>query len=87
VSRRLFEDLRLERARVRLLGVGVSNLGDATAARQLSLEVPEAVDPRWEELDHVVDRVSERFGDVGVSYASLLDEDEVMPAPTREDRG
>lgn len=87
VSRRLLEELRLERARVRLLGVGVSNLGDATAARQLSLDMAEAADPRWEELDHVVDRVSERFGDAGVSYASLLDEEEVMPAPTREDRG
>ncbi len=88
VSRRLLDDLRLERARVRLLGVGVSNLGAATAARQLTLEVPETADPRWEELDDVVDRVAERFGDVGVSYASLLDDDEATPpAPTREDRG
>jgi DNA polymerase IV len=87
VSRRLLDDLRLERARVRLLGVGVSNLGDALAARQLTLDVPAAADPRWEELDEVVDRVAERFGDVGVSYASLLDGEEALPAPTREDRG
>jgi DNA polymerase IV len=87
VSRRLLDDLRLERVRVRLLGVGVSNLGDGAAARQLALEVPEATDPRWEELDAVADRVAERFGDVGVSYASLLDDEDAPPAPTREDRG
>jgi DNA polymerase IV len=85
-SRQLLDDLRLERVRVRLLGVGVSNLGDGSAARQLALEVPdEPGDGRWEHLDRVADAVAERFGDVGVSYAALLD-DEVGPAaPNRDD--
>jgi DNA polymerase-4 len=38
----LLDGLRLERARVRLLGVGVSNLGDGDAARQLALDAPVA---------------------------------------------
>ncbi len=89
VARELLDQLRLERARVRLLGVGVSNLADGVGARQLALEVPTPVDPRWEQLDRVADEVTERFGGVGVSYASLLDDDdeEGPPAPTREDRG
>lgn len=88
VARDLLDELRLERARVRLLGVGVSNLLEGAGARQLALEVPALADPRWEELDRVADEVTERFGRVGVSYASLLDEDdEGPPAPTRQDRG
>jgi DNA polymerase IV len=84
-SRQLLADLRLERVRVRLLGVGVSNLGDGDAARQLALEVPdEPDDGRWEDLDRVADAVAERFGDVGVSYAALLD-DELPDAPNRDD--
>ena len=88
VARELLDELRLERARVRLLGVGVSNLADGVGARQLALEVPTPVDPRWEELDRVADEVAQRFGEVGVSYAALLDDDEDgPPAPTRDDRG
>lgn len=90
VARELLDQLRLERARVRLLGVGVSNLVEAAGARQLALELPAGADRRWEELDRVADEVTERFGRVGVSFASLLDddgEDEGPPAPTREDRG
>jgi DNA polymerase-4 len=94
VATQLLEGLRLERARVRLVGVGVANLGDGDAARQLSLDtdaVPEAPwrDQRWEDVDHVVDRVSDRFGGLGVSYASLLDDDpddQDVAAPVREDR-
>lgn len=37
VAGALLDGLKLERARVRLLGVGVSNLGDGEAARQLTL--------------------------------------------------
>jgi DNA polymerase IV len=86
LARDLLDELRLERARVRLLGVGLSNLVEGEGARQLALDVPEATDPRWEQLDQVADEVSERFGQVGVSYASLLDEDDAPDAPTREDR-
>jgi DNA polymerase IV len=86
-SRQLLEGLRLERVRVRLLGVGVSNLGDGSAARQLALEVPdEPADGRWEHLDRVADAVADRFGDVGVSYAALLEDDDAGPAaPNRDD--
>jgi DNA polymerase IV len=95
----LLDGLRLERARVRLLGVGVSNLGDGDGARQLTLggdedEAQETVlaptlgDPRWERLDRVADSVADRFGSANVSYASLLDEieDPDDVAPRREDR-
>jgi DNA polymerase-4 len=92
VASDLLEGLRLERARVRLLGVGVSNLGDGDTARQLALDAPaDAVtlpwaDRRWEEVERVADTVAERFGGVAVSYAALLDEDEHVGSPTREDR-
>ncbi|MBW3619898.1 MAG: DNA polymerase IV [Actinobacteria bacterium] len=69
VVRDLYASLRLERARVRLLGVGVSNLTEGDAARQLALDV----DQRWEDVERVADRVAERFDGVGVSYAALLD--------------
>lgn len=94
----LLDGLRLERVRVRLLGVGVSKLGDGDGARQLTLGGDDAAtdavlaptfgDPRWERIDQVADSVADRFGTIGVSYASLLDEvddpDEV--APRHEDR-
>jgi DNA polymerase IV len=95
----LLDGLRLERARVRLLGVGVSNLGEGDAARQLTLGGDEDVaqetvlaptlgDPRWERLDRVADSVADRFGTANVSYASLLDEieDPDDVAPSHEDR-
>jgi DNA polymerase IV len=92
VAGQLLDGLRLERARVRLLGVGVSNLGDGDAARQLSLDAPEApvelpwADRRWEDVERVADTVAERFRGIGVSYAALLDDDEHVGSPTREDR-
>ena len=95
----LLDGLRLERARVRLLGVGVSNLGDGEAARQLALDAPAELFPldagdeqagwgdrRWEDVERVADSVAERFEGVGVSYAALLDEEEPEVAPTAEDR-
>jgi len=91
----LLDGLRLERVRVRLIGVGVSNLGDDTSAAQLTLaaEDPDAElpwsDPRWDRVDEVADLVAERFDGIGVSFASLLDDDAAHdpgPAPTRDDR-
>jgi DNA polymerase IV len=96
LATRLLDGLRLERARIRLLGVGVSNLGDGDGARQLSLGADPASiaddplladDPRWEDVERVADRAAERFGGRGVSFAALLDDPvEVAPSPTREDR-
>jgi DNA polymerase IV len=96
----LLAGLRLERARVRLLGVGVSNLGEGDGARQLTLDTaaeegpsPRATtrlgDPRWERVERIADSVAERFQGVAVSYAALLDEQQEDPdevAPRREDR-
>ncbi len=95
----LLAALRLERARVRLLGVGVSNLGDGDAARQLTLDAPMAgdvevvgadrlADERWERVERVADAVADRFAGVDVSYAALLDARDAADelAPRREDR-
>ena len=95
----LLAALRLERARVRLLGVGVSNLGDGDAARQLTLDAPMAgdvevvgadrlADERWERVERVADAVADRFTGVDVSYAALLDARDAADelAPRREDR-
>jgi DNA polymerase IV len=83
LARDLLDGLRLERARVRLLGVGVSNLAEGEAARQLTLDT----DARWEDVDSVADRVAERFPDARVSYAVLLDDGDEDPlAPTSDDR-
>jgi DNA polymerase IV len=81
-ARGLLDGLRLERVRVRLLGIGVSNLGDGDTSRQLTLDAPVEVagdvpwsDRRWEDVDRVADAVADRFGDVSVSFAALLDDD------------
>jgi DNA polymerase-4 len=87
VAQRQLDGLRLERSRIRLIGVGVGNLGDGEAAHQMSLEVDDTPlgDPRWEQVERVADAVVERFGGRGVSYASLLDDDLDEIAPTRDD--
>jgi len=83
IATELLDSLRLERVRVRLLGVGVSNLSDAATARQLALDA----DPRWEDLDRATDAVVERFGRERIGWAALLDDDdEGFRYPTREDR-
>ncbi len=94
----LLDNLRLERVRVRLLGVGVSNLGDGDGGEQLALDQllqdgevarpPGVGDARWRDLDRVADDVAARFGGVRVSYAALLDDDEdpAEVAPTADDR-
>jgi DNA polymerase IV len=76
----LLEALRLERARVRLLGVGVSNLTEGTGARQLEL----AADVRWEDAETTMDELAERYGRDAVTYATLLDTG-LDDAPTRDD--
>jgi DNA polymerase IV len=65
----LLDGLRLERARVRLIGVGVSNLVEGAAARQLEL----GADVRWEDAEKTMDRLVERFGGDAVTYGRLLD--------------
>ena len=71
---RLLADLRLERVRVRLVGVGVSNFGDGGGAEQLALVTDDVDTHRWGRVERVADRVAERFDGVDVSYAALLDD-------------
>ncbi|MBW3662170.1 MAG: DNA polymerase IV [Actinobacteria bacterium] len=81
LARELFDGLRLERVRVRLLGVGVSNLTDGDAARQLSLDA----DPRWEDLERASDLARDRFGGAAVTFASLLDHEQELRSSNRDD--
>ncbi|MDP9444172.1 MAG: DNA polymerase IV [Actinomycetota bacterium] len=66
----LYARLRLQRARLRLVGVRVEHLLDArTASRQLQLGAREH---GWPEADRAVDRATQRFGPAAVRPASLL---------------
>lgn len=78
----LLDRLRLERVRVRLVGVGVGNLADGDAAHQLVLDL----DERWKHVDAVSDAVRERFDGSDVIFASLLDDDDVELSETGDDR-
>ncbi|AXV07429.1 DNA polymerase IV [Euzebya pacifica] len=66
----LLDALRLERVRVRLVGVRVTNLVPAGAARQLSM----TADDRWQQLERAADSARDRFGDGSVTRGALLDE-------------
>ena len=68
--------LRLQRARVRLVGVGASNLVPAGAARQLDL----LGDDRWSRLERAADAAGARFGAGTVTRVALLED-----APTSGD--
>ncbi|MGI9018354.1 MAG: DNA polymerase IV [Euzebya sp.] len=68
----LLDDLRLQRVRIRLIGVGVSNLTPGNAARQLSL----TADDRWQQLERAADSARDRFGEGMVTRGSLLEDDE-----------
>ena len=78
----LLDRLRLERVRVRLVGVGVGNLADGDAAHQLTLDL----DERWKSVDAVSDAVRHRFDGADVTFASLLDDEEVEVSETGDDR-
>ena len=64
----LLEGLRLERVRVRLIGVGVTNLVPEDASRQLSL----TADDRWSRLERAADVARDRFGGEAVTRGALL---------------
>jgi DNA polymerase-4 len=66
----LLDALRLERVRVRLLGIGVTNLIPTLAARQLTL----TEDDRWGRLERAADVARRRFGDEAVTRGALLDD-------------
>ncbi len=66
----LLAALRLERVRVRLIGLGATNLVPAGAARQLGL----LDDDRWGLLERAADTARGRFGDAAVTRGALLDD-------------
>ncbi len=69
-ARALFTALGLQRARLRLVGVRVQGLVDATSAtRQLTLD---ARPYGWEEAERALDRANYRFGSKTVLPATLL---------------
>ena len=74
----LLEELRLERVRVRLLGVGAHNLVPAGGARQLDLLGSD----RWDRLERAADRARERFGDAALTRGALLDDDDPPEWPS-----
>jgi DNA polymerase-4 len=82
VARDLYEALGLDRARIRLVGVRVEGLADATGSHhQLALDERQH---GWREAEQAVDKASARFGAGAVRPATLVptpDDDE--PAPTR----
>ncbi len=71
----LLDGLRLERVRVRLVGVGVTNLVPSDAARQLVLDD----DDRWGRLERAADVARGRFGDGAVTRGALLDDEAAPP--------
>ncbi len=66
----MLDALRLERVRVRLVGLGTSNLVPAGASRQLGL----LDDDRWGLLERAADDARGRFGDTAVTRGALLDD-------------
>ncbi|MFZ5869573.1 MAG: DNA polymerase IV [Actinomycetota bacterium] len=70
-ARELWQALRLDRARIRLVGVRVENLVDADRQHhQLTLdERPES----WRDAERAVDKASARFGAGAVRPATLID--------------
>ena len=67
----LLDRLRLERVRVRLIGLSVGNLVDADGARQLRLDASD----RWQRVERAADLARDRFGDAAVTRGALLDDD------------
>ena len=67
----LLDALHLERVRVRLIGVGTSNLVPSGASRQLDL----LDDDRWSRLEHAADAARDRFGQAVVTRGALLSDD------------
>jgi len=74
IARFLYEALRLDRARIRLVGVRVEGLLDADRPRQLVLGERAS---GWREAEQAADQAARRFGSGAVRPASLVTADEV----------
>ncbi len=68
----LLDALRLERVRVRLIGLGTQNLVPVGASRQLDL----LHDDRWGRLERAADDARARFGGSAITRGALLDDEE-----------
>ena len=74
VVQRLYNDLKLDRARIRLVGVSLDNLSDAADSfHQLALGEREH---GWDEATEAMDKALERFGRGSVRPASLIKKSE-----------
>jgi DNA polymerase-4 len=79
----LYESAGLERVRLRLVGVRVTNLTPAEETpHQLTLGEP---DTGWREAERAVDRVARRFGRGAVRPAALLRPDEAKDTSDTSD--
>ncbi|MGH3666088.1 MAG: DNA polymerase IV [Egibacteraceae bacterium] len=67
----LLDALRLERVRVRLVGLGTANLVPVDASRQLDL----LDDERWSLLERAADDARGRFGEAALTRGALLDDE------------
>ena len=71
MAKGLFNALKLERARIRLVGVSLENLTESTESfGQLTLGER---DKGWREATAAIDAASERFGHGAVRPARLFD--------------
>ena len=64
----LYKALKLDRARLRLVGVSLENL-QSNAPQQLMLGQREK---GWREAESAIDRASERFGEESIRPARLI---------------
>lgn len=84
-ARELYDALGLQRARVRLVGVRVEQLSEASSTPvQVALDEPEH---GWRDADRAVDRASARFGSGSVRPASLLSDRKPRDGRPTVDRG
>lgn len=75
VARAMLHELRVQGRRIRLIGVGASDLVSRDDAIQLSLFHDDALE-RDRRIDRALDLVQDRFGRDKATRASLLDADE-----------
>lgn len=68
IAKQLFENLKLDRAKIRLVGVRASGLAE-DAPIQLDLTTPEV---GWREAEKVLDQVASKFGNSAVKPARLI---------------
>ena len=72
--KRLFDELRLQRVRVRLVGVKVDGLIESSEVwAQLDLGLPEVA---WQKAERAMDKASDRFGQGAVRPARLVSTDD-----------